>query len=428
MKKVLIICHDFPPLSTVGAQRPFSWYNYLPEFGIHPVVITRQWSEGILDMESKFAIENISHSETSDKKRTLVKCSPKLTWRNRLIVEHGLDKKVLQRKLITARDLILSFFTSRYDEYHYLFQGAEQYVKSNKVALIICTGGPFELFKYGHTLSKTYGIPWIADYRDEWSRNFSNINRSWPNNLLLTWNALKEKKWTSNCLCFTTTSPPWKESIEKTIKKNGYLIKNGIDFAALDRNSVSSREYFELFYAGTIYDSHYIDIFCQGLSEFLSRCRPNKNEFKVRLIGIELNRTSGTRRFLSLLSKFSDHLEIISSQKHEHLIELAGQSTVCLNLVHGNVAQGIYPVKMLEYLALEKPIINIESIHGTKHEFSEFMSDCHSAEEFAQALTDLYKKWQNGVPLKNSVPSSAKRELDRKFQCQKLAELINQSI
>ena len=40
---VLILAYDFPPYVSVGALRPYNWYKYFREFGIYPVVITRQW-------------------------------------------------------------------------------------------------------------------------------------------------------------------------------------------------------------------------------------------------------------------------------------------------------------------------------------------------------------------------------------------------
>ncbi len=41
--RVLILAYDFPPLVRVGGFRPYSWFRYFHEFGIEPVVITRQW-------------------------------------------------------------------------------------------------------------------------------------------------------------------------------------------------------------------------------------------------------------------------------------------------------------------------------------------------------------------------------------------------
>jgi hypothetical protein len=44
MKKILILAYDFPPYVSVGGLRPYNWYRYLKEFGIEPIVVTRQWS------------------------------------------------------------------------------------------------------------------------------------------------------------------------------------------------------------------------------------------------------------------------------------------------------------------------------------------------------------------------------------------------
>ena len=44
MIKVLILAYDFPPYISVGAQRPYYWYRYFKEFGIDPVVVSRQWN------------------------------------------------------------------------------------------------------------------------------------------------------------------------------------------------------------------------------------------------------------------------------------------------------------------------------------------------------------------------------------------------
>ena len=43
MKKVLILAYDFPPYVSVGGLRPHAWYKYLKEFGVEPIVVTRQW-------------------------------------------------------------------------------------------------------------------------------------------------------------------------------------------------------------------------------------------------------------------------------------------------------------------------------------------------------------------------------------------------
>ena len=44
MKRLLILAYDFPPYVSVGGLRPYAWAKYLHEFGVYPIVVTRQWS------------------------------------------------------------------------------------------------------------------------------------------------------------------------------------------------------------------------------------------------------------------------------------------------------------------------------------------------------------------------------------------------
>ena len=41
--KILILYVDFPPINSIGAERPHSWYKYFHEYGLNPIVITKNW-------------------------------------------------------------------------------------------------------------------------------------------------------------------------------------------------------------------------------------------------------------------------------------------------------------------------------------------------------------------------------------------------
>ena len=50
-----------------------------------------------------------------------------------------------------------------------IYLKAKELCRKKSFDLILVTGEPFILFKYGHKISKEFGIPWIADYRDVWT-------------------------------------------------------------------------------------------------------------------------------------------------------------------------------------------------------------------------------------------------------------------
>ena len=42
--KALILCNEFPPINSIGAERPYSWFLYFKENGIEPIIITKNWT------------------------------------------------------------------------------------------------------------------------------------------------------------------------------------------------------------------------------------------------------------------------------------------------------------------------------------------------------------------------------------------------
>ena len=427
MKKVLIICHDFYPLNTAGSQRPTSWFEYFPEFNIHPVVVTKKWSGAANSLEDKYNFDNSSGETVETQKSTLIRCVPTTNRRNELIVKHGLKKKIILRKLLTVRDLIYSYFLDKNDENEFLYEASRQYIiHHNDVSLIIVSAEPFILFKYGNKLSKEFGIPWVADYRDEWRKNYSLSSLTLLERMLKRVLNVKEKVWTRNCAFFTTTSPPWVHSISKNINKSGYVIRNGIDLKTIPKNSDQSQKKFILFYAGTIYNTLYLEILFKGLKEFFHQVNLAKGSFTFKVLGIELNKTKGSDRFIAFAKDYPEFIRVLPAVSYSEVLKQASEASVFLNLVAGSIGDGIYNVKLYEYLAFNKPIINIESDYsGKTHEFSDYLIESNEQHIFSDNLEMLYQSWLDGKPLENRFNHDRLTEFDRKFQCKKFSEIIH---
>jgi hypothetical protein len=54
-------CIRFSPYVSVGGLRPYSWFQYFHEFGVYPIVITRQWSN-----EHRNFLDYIAPSESEE--------------------------------------------------------------------------------------------------------------------------------------------------------------------------------------------------------------------------------------------------------------------------------------------------------------------------------------------------------------------------
>ena len=73
-------------------------------------------------------------------------------------------------KLLTLFEILFQNFTTKVIPYKNLYYNSVSILEKNPdIKLIITSAKPFILFKFGHDLQKKFDIPWIADYRDDWS-------------------------------------------------------------------------------------------------------------------------------------------------------------------------------------------------------------------------------------------------------------------
>lgn len=171
MKKLLIIAYDYPPYVSVGGLRPHSWFKYFNQFGVYPIIVTRQW-----DNKYQNSLDYIAPSQTNEvveevfDNGTIIRTPYKPNLANRLLLKHGNNRFRVIRKLVSAYYEIMQYMLFVGPKAG-LYHAAKTYLKNNKVDCIIATAEPFILFKYAAVLGKEFNTPWIADYRDPWSSN-----------------------------------------------------------------------------------------------------------------------------------------------------------------------------------------------------------------------------------------------------------------
>lgn len=404
-KKVLILAYDFPPYVSVGGLRPYSWYKYFGEFGIYPVVVTRQW-------ENKYGnhLDYIAPSETNQtiieqtEQGTIIRTPYKPNLANKILLKYGENKFKLIRRLITAFYELFQFifFVGPKVQLYYV---AKEYLKTNKVDVIIATGEPFVLFKYSSTLSKKFNIPWIADYRDPWTQNkkrkkFLIINRI---------QSFYEHKFLNNAklLFLTTANEFFKYKISEKIKnKNIYVIENGFNPDISEKQSLISRDskILNIAIVGTIYDYHPLKEFLRGVNSFLkdnSRAKLNINFFGTNKDFTIKNLIKN--KFKLLDQKVFFYKKIDNTKLAEYLSK---QNILILFNYYAIIGTKIY-----DYLAAKRCILlcftgdNIVPHHKIPY-----------SEDFAKGINyrvqeDLIKKTNSGFAVKD--PEELSQLLDR---------------
>lgn len=286
MKRILILAYDFPPYVSVGALRPDSWYKYMEQQGLYPIIITRQWDNKFGNYKDYISKSNSPYMLIEESEQgTVIRTTYQSNIANKLLLKYGSQKFALIRKFFTAYYELMQWVRITGPKAN-LYKAARYYLQNNKVDAIIATGEPFILFRYASLLSKEFNTPWIADYRDTWVQNFAR-----QKNAIIKWlNRYFEKKNLQNVSAISTVSVFIKKKIEENIKSKKFLIlTNGYDPEIIEKtkNIKPDNSKFSIAFAGTLYRHHPIEIFldtCHALVE-----EGEMEKFELSFIGTNAN-------------------------------------------------------------------------------------------------------------------------------------------
>ena len=436
MKRVLILAYDFPPYVSVGGLRPFSWYKYFHEFGVYPIVVTRQWGNKYgnhLDYIAPGTSPKVIIEESEI--GTIIRAPYKPNLANRIMLKYGEAKHRLLRKIISAYYDFFQFILFIGPKVS-LYFAANGYLKRNKVDLIIATGDPFVLFRYASKLGKKFNTPWIADYRDPWNYNSHKFF------LVNYWYLYLEKKMVKNAKIITTVNPYFKYLISKDItNKDIIILPNGFDPNSLTgvEDIQQQSEMLKIAYVGYIYNWHPLRSFLSVVSKFVGSEKDAK--ILVSFYGINNPETIN----LLITTEFPNirgHVNIYPKTPNNLLMkELARENLLLLFNYY------VFPgTKIYDYLALKRLILfcyeDDPEANFLKHEFYPY-TNMNGLDEKIQER--IIQETNSGYIIKDSVELLTRiKELywdflkegyikcdtinvdkySRKHQVEKLAEII----
>ena len=348
MIKVLILAYDFPPYVSVGGLRPFSWYKYFREFGVDPVIITRQWGNSYGN-HLDYIAPGTSASEIIEENElgTVIRSPYHPNLSNRILLNKGESKWRLIRKVNSAFFEVAQFYIPvgpKIEVYH----TANRYLKSNKVDLILATGDPFVLFHYANKLSKEYNTPWIADYRDPWSHHKENTRTFF----VKLWLKSLEKRIVSQSIYATTVSTFVQEKINGILPKLPMeIIPNGYDPDALAavHDITPQNKVLRFAFVGTIYEWHPLELFLEQLHLF-----KKNNEISLEVNFYGTNKTTWINEFIrSKCPNLIGTVNTYSKMPNQALLKtLASHHVMILFNYYSYLG-----TKIFDYLAIKRQII-----------------------------------------------------------------------
>jgi glycosyltransferase involved in cell wall biosynthesis len=392
--KALILAYDFPPFVSVGGARPYSWYRYFREYGVDPIVVTRQW-ENRYRSELDYVAPSRSPDtilETSDF-GTIIRTPYFPNLSNRLLLRYGAARFGLIRKVITGYYEVAQYYANVGPKCR-LYFAARRYLREGGADAIVATGEPFVLFRYASSLSAEFGVPWLADYRDPWS---SNKGRA-PTRVSRKWHALLEMRFTRSASAVSTVSSFFAQQLLGVIPGRPlHIVPNGFDPEAMaNAHGVKQgHRYLTVAFSGSIYGWHPVESFLRVCAELAA---------EIPLLRVEFVGINDRTRVETFLATY--HPSFLPAVAF--LPRMANNEMAC-TLAHANLllAFNYYSyagTKIYDYLAVRRRILMCYTDDPEGQALKEKhynLSDVGSSNN--QVLQDIIESTCSGVAVRDAA-------------------------
>ena len=371
MKRVLIISYYWPPTGGSGVQRWVKFSKYLPAEGWQPVIYTPENPEQ-LAVDASLEAEVPAEAEVIRTHITepyeMYKKVLRRSGHSKEAVEvnpvNAQNKSLLQKMAMWVRGNLFR------PDPRCLWIGPsvrflKKYLSEHPVDLIVSTGPPQSMHMIGLRLSEETGIPWIADFRDPWTRIF------YFKHLQMTraterWHKRMERKVLDSADAVVAVSPLVQQDFQEMTQTPVELITNGFDECDFpagrseDANGGAGKD-FTVTHTGLFAADGNPTMLWDVLAEKCAADDEFRRLLKIKLIGktddqiIKAIHEAGLKDNLIDMG-YLPHAGAIDEQRKASLL--------ILPLRKEPEYRAVLPGKLFEYLAAWRPVLGIGQTDG----------------------------------------------------------------
>jgi glycosyltransferase involved in cell wall biosynthesis len=404
------------------------WARYLKEQGWDPIIVTRNWEQHISHPDKMHCDSGVNLITETNEFFEVNYLPFKGNLRDRLYSKYGNTRFILLRKVLSFIELLGSNFNKAFIPYSNLHAFALDYCKKHDdVKAIIVTGNPFEIFRFGYEIHKQTNIPWIADYRDDWTTSDVNYVTGLLNRFLFQLNKRSEKKWVGTSACITTVSPYYAQKIGRFVQKPGHVLLNGFfedDIQAFQNRTLYDD--FTIIYNGMLYGSQQIEIFLAGFKKFVDANPEFRHRIKLQFPGI-LYLKDIALRVEKFMTGYEDTLLLTERISREKVLEMQSRAHLLLMVSHIG-SKGSPSSKIYEYLGLGRPVLVCPGDEDILDEtFTQYNLGfiANTSDETYDLLTTQFQKYLDGSYETMQADTHYTAQFARSTQAKVLADLLN---
>lgn len=369
-RRVLVLAYYFPPLGGAGVQRTLKFVKYLPEFG---------WSATVVSTRSRLYPSRDTDLMREIPDGTRVVRAPALpVLRYAAIGLHKLGRMRL-KAYVSWPDGGIGWAPSA-------LVAALRELRRERPDAIYSSSSPYGGHLVALALHRLTGIPWVADFRDEWSANPHLAGQP----RTLTWLSRRAERAITRHAARTVVAADYFQ-LAGGAEADGRreTITNGVDDADLPRTGgAPPRDRFRLSFVGTLYGPIDLAPVMAALERLVRDRVIDPDRFELRIVGSQwipgFSAPSGIA------------MEETGYVSHERAIAEMHEATALLLFVP---AASLAPSgKLFEYLAAERPLLCVTRLDSLA---ARLVEDWHAGvtaapddvDGIAAALGGLYERW-----------------------------------
>lgn len=430
MKRVLIIAYYWPPAGGGGVQRWLKFTKYLPEFGWEPIVYVPEDAD-YPDQDPTLA------NDIPDSLQILkqpiwepYKLFSKFTGKKKRTQSEGILHK--SDKEMSFKEKAAVFVRGNFfipDARKFWIKPSVRYLskwlEKNPVDLIVTTGTPHSMHLIGLNLKRKTGIPWVADFRDPWTKI------EFYKDLRLTKAADRkhhrlEKEVITSADGIVTVSWSWIKDMKAIGATSTKVVTNGYDNLDFQHISPNLSDKFQISHIGTFLRDRNPTVLWKACQQLAEKYSDFKDNLSIQLIG----RTDNSILESIKSHGFEENLTFISYVEHDEAIRRMQSSQILLLLINqvDFNAMGRIAGKVFEYLASNRPILCLGPKEGDSakiiHETgSGEVAGYEESERVRTIIENWYLEYKKGTL---SVNSSDYERFSRKNLTRELATFFSE--
>jgi len=371
-RRWLCIAYSFPPINRSGTHRTLAFVRYLAARGWDASVLTVEPTSEPVDGHLESLVPT-----TVDVTRTacpdLIENVKRLTRIGRIRENRGAsatatvspdggvpDQEHNKRGLREWVSRILQTPDSRLGWYRPGRRAGRSILRSRPYDVIYSTSPCMTAHLIARRLSRSFGIPWVADFRDPWG---DNPFRDLPFNSLAWWDGFLERRVLRDAEHVICNTPTMRDRLCERlpfVHSKSSVIMNGYDAERMQGVTPvrpSADNEFVLTHAGQFYGKRSPLPLFRALRRVLHNQDVTERPIRLVLVGPEC--CDGVS--LMQLARQQDveaHVSVLGPKTHREALSLmAGSDALLLMGSTGPGSDLQVPNKLFEYLALQRPIL-----------------------------------------------------------------------